>query len=59
MYSEFFQWNNSDILLDFYWITANLSWKFSKGIFSYGNFFKLLRKDSDPSYLRVGYGKME
>jgi hypothetical protein len=43
MYSEFFPWNNSDILWDFF--LRN---------FSYGQNFKLLRKDSDPSYLRVG-----
>jgi hypothetical protein len=43
MYSEFFPWNNSDIILDFF-----------LGNFSNGENFKLIRMDSDPSYLRVG-----
>jgi hypothetical protein len=30
-------------------INVDLNW-----IYSYGNKFKFLRKDSDPSYLRVG-----
>jgi hypothetical protein len=43
MYSEFFPWNSSDIFLDFF--LRN---------FSYGTKIKFLRKDFDPSYLRIG-----
>jgi hypothetical protein len=43
MYSEFFPWNNSDIFLDF----------FARN-FSCGKKIKFLRKDFNPSYLRIG-----
>jgi hypothetical protein len=57
--TEFVPWNNSEIILDFFFSNLNgFKLEIFLKNFSYGKNFKLLRKDSQPIYLRIGIRKI-